>query len=95
MKAAESGVEITLASTVAVVLKRNEPSVGSAVSSVVTIAASADERALDDADEDRAEEDDAERPPPPAPDEPARAAERLPALQPSVSSTGTATAKQT
>ena len=95
MKAAESGVEMTLASTVAVVLTRKEPSVGSTVSTVVTIGGEPDERALDDPDEDRAEEDDAERPPPAALDEPARAAERLPALDPSVSSTGTATAKQT
>ena len=39
-KAAASGVAIRLASTVAVVLKMKEPSVGSAVSSVVTIAVS-------------------------------------------------------
>ena len=54
MNAAESGVAITLASTVAVVLKMKEPSVGSAVSSVVTIAVSPTRAPCDDADEDRA-----------------------------------------
>ncbi len=82
MNAAESGVEITLAITVAVVLKMNEPIDGSAVSSVVTIAVSPTRAPSTIPTRIAPRKNDAERPPPPAADEPAGAAERLPALDP-------------